>query len=187
MPVGAAVESALRLRDAAEAGGVFAGEATARLIQPFALLEPTAGGAGEPTTVFKVLGLLASAPGTRAFPSRELSPFVGRERDLAVIEELCAQAAEGRGQVVGIAGEAGAGKSRLLLEFRKRCRPRRPAHLSGTCLSYTTGTPYRPLVDMMRRASRIGEGRQPRPPSRPRCGRASKRSAATSPRRCRTC
>ena len=49
---------------------------------------------------------------------RLLSPFVGRERELAVLDEWLVQAMHGRGQVVGLVGEPGVGKSRLVAEFK---------------------------------------------------------------------
>src|SRR6266498_129325 len=50
---------------------------------------------------------------------RGLTPLVGRERELATLRERFSEVKAGRGQVVGIAGEAGMGKSRLVLEFRR--------------------------------------------------------------------
>ena len=48
--------------------------------------------------------------------ARVLSRFVGRARELTVLQERLAQAAGGRGQVVGLVGEPGVGKSRLVYE-----------------------------------------------------------------------
>ena len=50
---------------------------------------------------------------------RVLSPFVGREREMMTLHALLAQVEAGRGQVVGIVGEPGLGKSRLVYEFRR--------------------------------------------------------------------
>ena len=52
--------------------------------------------------------------------TRLWSPFVGRQRELAVFDDLLARALAGQGQVVGLIGEPGIGKSRLLAEFRQR-------------------------------------------------------------------
>ena len=51
---------------------------------------------------------------------RPRSRFVGRELELATLQALLARVAEGQGQVVGIVGEPGMGKTRLLAEFRQR-------------------------------------------------------------------
>jgi hypothetical protein len=56
-------------------------------------------------------------PELRMYRGRPLSRFIGRTRELAVLEDLLAQTERGRGQVVGIVGEPGMGKSRLCYEF----------------------------------------------------------------------
>lgn len=82
-----------------------------------------------------------------------LTPFVGRQREMAQLEELVSQVNARRGQVVGLIGDAGSGKSRLLYEFRRRRKS--TVYLRGRCLSYGSAIPYAPLIDMVRRASRI--------------------------------
>ena len=54
--------------------------------------------------------------------SRGFARFVGRADELATLETALHRATEGNGQVVGVVGEAGVGKSRLCLEFVERCR-----------------------------------------------------------------
>ncbi|HET6345893.1 MAG TPA: AAA family ATPase, partial [Myxococcota bacterium] len=85
-------------------------------------------------------------------------PFVGRRRELDVLEDLKEQAASGEGQVAGLAGEAGSGKSRLVQEFLRRTRDPEALYLSGRCLSYGAGIPYLPLLYMLRNAWGISEG-----------------------------
>ena len=51
---------------------------------------------------------------------RVWSPFVGRQRELAVFDDLLARVLAGQGQVVGLIGEPGIGKSRLLAACRQR-------------------------------------------------------------------
>ena len=79
-----------------------------------------------------------------------LSPFVGRKRELIMLRELLAQVEGGRGQVVGILGEPGMGKSRLLYEFRQRLTGQRVTYLEGRCLSYGSARPYLPVLDLLR-------------------------------------
>src|SRR5262249_34524361 len=117
--VGDAVNIAARLQAACEPGGILIGEQTAGLVPGRVRLEE--GGPIEPPgrhgpgTAYRLLeGDAAMAAGTRVV---RLSPFVGREPQLAALGDLLDQAAAGEGQVVGIMGEAGMGKSRLLLEF----------------------------------------------------------------------
>src|SRR5262249_36187526 len=63
---------------------------------------------------------------------------------------LLAQVETGRGQVVGVVGEPGIGKSRLLYEFHQSLEGKRLTHLTGRCLSYGSTTPYLPVLDLLR-------------------------------------
>ena len=80
-------------------------------------------------------------------PDRRVTRFVGRQRQLTALAELVEEALEGRGQVVGVAAEAGMGKSRLVAEFlaTQGVRVR-----EGRCLSYAGGTPLGPIADLLR-------------------------------------
>jgi tetratricopeptide (TPR) repeat protein len=86
---------------------------------------------------------------------RILSPFIGRERELAVLDEWLAQAMHGRGQVVGLVGEPGVGKSRLIAELRRRHATRTPPAtqevmvLEGRCMAYGSTIPYMPVRDLL--------------------------------------
>jgi predicted ATPase len=75
---------------------------------------------------------------------------VGRARELALLQALLAQVEAGHGQVVGIVGEPGMGKSRLLYEFRHRLRSKPVTYVDGQCLSYGQATPYVPVLETLR-------------------------------------
>src|SRR5262245_51418086 len=90
---------------------------------------------------------------------RGLTPLVGRERELATLRERFNEVKAGRGQVVGIAAEAGMGKSRLVLEFRRAL-----AHagdtvtwLEGHCISFGQASPFLPLIELLRENFQIDE------------------------------
>ena len=116
---------------------------------------------------------------------RVLSPFVGRGRELALLHALLAQVETGRGQVAGVVGEPGIGKSRLLYEFRQNLEGKRLTYLTGRCLSYGSTTPYLPVLEILRHNCGITETDRPEditakvhralrkstwlPPSGPRC------------------
>ena len=78
------------------------------------------------------------------------SPFTGREAELALLQSRWAQAQRGYGQVVGIVGEPGIGKTRLLREFHQHLAAPAMPYLTGGCQSYGTATPYLPLLDLLR-------------------------------------
>jgi class 3 adenylate cyclase/tetratricopeptide (TPR) repeat protein len=73
---------------------------------------------------------------------RHLLPMVGRDRELAIIEEKIDLALGGKGQIVGITAEAGMGKSRLIAEAVRASRSRGLAAYSGECKSYGMHSSY---------------------------------------------
>jgi transcriptional regulator with AAA-type ATPase domain/tetratricopeptide (TPR) repeat protein len=85
------------------------------------------------------------------------TPFVGREREIALLMDAFEQAAGGHGQVVFIAGDAGIGKSRLLGEFRRRVRDSTHRWVEGRCASYGSTTPLLPINDGLRRYLSIND------------------------------
>ena len=87
--------------------------------------------------------------------------LAGRGHELELLRDRLAIAAEGRGQVVGIVGEAGIGKSRLLVELKRSLRGERIAWFEGHCLSYGSAVPYLPVITILRRSFHIGESDTP--------------------------
>ena len=80
------------------------------------------------------------------------SGFVGRERELALLEGQLARVLEGEGRVVFVAGEAGQGKTALLAEFVRRAQEAEPALVAaqGYCAATAgTGQPYLPFRDIL--------------------------------------
>ena len=76
-------------------------------------------GRSDPVTVLR-LRAGAARPTRRAL--RYPLPIVGREAELDAITEACTAVVAGTGRVVGIAAEAGRGKSRLVAEAVRRLR-----------------------------------------------------------------
>jgi tetratricopeptide (TPR) repeat protein len=75
---------------------------------------------------------------------------VGRARELALPHERLALAASGQGQVIGIVGKPGMGKSRLLAEFAHRLAEQPVTYCEGHWLAYASTTPYGPVRDLLR-------------------------------------
>ncbi len=78
----------------------------------FELRAETGSGGGTPAS-FTVVRPDASGVGQAS----RLTRFVGRGAELQLLQTRWDSARQGRGQVIGVVGEAGAGKSRLILEF----------------------------------------------------------------------
>jgi predicted ATPase len=89
------------------------------------------------------------------YGKRPLSRFVGRERELADLRDLLAQAAQGRGQVVGLVGEPGVGKSRLCYEVTQAQRPHGWLILESSPVAYGKDTPYLPVIDLFKTYFRL--------------------------------
>jgi transcriptional regulator with AAA-type ATPase domain/tetratricopeptide (TPR) repeat protein len=81
---------------------------------------------------------------------RPLSPFVGRRREVEVVEALAAQVERGRGQLLGVVGEPGVGKSRFVFELTRSERVRGWRVLGCGAVSYGTATAYLPIADLLR-------------------------------------
>jgi adenylate cyclase len=69
-------------------------------------------------------------------------PVVGRQREFELIVSRAELALSGAGQIAGIVGEAGIGKSRLLAEVMRRLREREILEFGGECQSYGVNASY---------------------------------------------
>jgi class 3 adenylate cyclase/tetratricopeptide (TPR) repeat protein len=71
-------------------------------------------------------------------------PLVGRGKELGALIDHFDAARAGRGRVVGVAAEAGMGKSRLVVELTTTAAQRRVFTAQGECYAYGTNTGYLP-------------------------------------------
>ena len=122
MSVGHAIGLAQRMESLANPGCVVVSERTYALTTGFFDFEPLGAarvkGVPDPVRLYQLVGI---GPVQTPFERRVaggLSRFVGRESELATLEQALAEAAGGVGGTVAVVGEAGVGKSRLLHEPR---------------------------------------------------------------------
>ena len=85
---------------------------------------------------------------------------MGRSREMETLQEAFDKVRSGEGQVVGMVGEAGVGKSRLLLEFRHLLPKNEYNYFEGRCLHYGGAMPYLPILDVLRSFLEVKEGEQ---------------------------
>jgi class 3 adenylate cyclase/tetratricopeptide (TPR) repeat protein len=160
--IGDTANVAARLQQAAEPGWVLVSEAVQQIAQGYAHLEPIGPlnlkGKLEPIRAFRLIGVSHRRAGLRESPSPRMAAFVDRVAELAVVNHALAQVEDGRGQVIGIVGEPGIGKSRLVAEFRSQLSPERVTWVEGRCLSYGTAIPYLLALDLLRSTWGIVEG-----------------------------
>ncbi|MFQ5828616.1 MAG: AAA family ATPase [Candidatus Methylomirabilia bacterium] len=163
--VGETTHLAARMQAAAEPGSILLTEATHRPVEGYvrseALGPVQVKGRDEPVSVYKVTGRSRQRTRLEVSAERGLTPLVGRDRELGVLGDCLARVKAGRGQVVGIAGEPGVGKSRLLYEFRKSLEGERVTWLEGHCIAYGQATPYLPVLDILRANFQIEEEDHP--------------------------
>src|SRR5262245_44917178 len=76
-------------------------------------------------------------------------PFVGRERELAILGEHLAAVRAGRGSLVLVDGEPGIGNSRLLRQLVTRAQDVRLLVLSGRADMTEGSPPYLPFVEAL--------------------------------------
>ena len=114
-------------------------------------------GKAEPVPTWEVLAVDETRTRLEVAAELGLTPFTGRERELRLLHECFAQAQDGHGQVVFLVGEAGLGKSRLLLEFRQRLGTE-ATWLEGHAMSFGRAFAFHPMIDLLRRTFRIEEG-----------------------------
>jgi len=159
--VGDTTNVAARLQQAGEPGRVTISEATHRLVRGYFETRPLGElhlkGKAESIAAWEVGAAHETRTRLEVEADRGLTPFVGRERELASLVDAFERARAGQGQVAFIVGEAGIGKSRLLLELRRRIGDG-ATWQEGHCLSFGKAMAFHPLVDLLRRQFNVEEG-----------------------------
>jgi class 3 adenylate cyclase/tetratricopeptide (TPR) repeat protein len=159
--VGDTTNVAARLQQAAAPGQIRLSATTQRLVAGYCTTRPLGAlalkGKAAPVPAWEVLAVDDTRTRLEVAAARGLTPFTGRARELRLLEECFARAQAGQGQVVFLVGEAGLGKSRLLLEFRQRLGTAAP-WLNGHAMSFGRAFAFHPVIDLLRRTFRIEEG-----------------------------
>ena len=151
-----------RMESLARPGTVLLSKHTRRLVKDYfdlrSLGQMEVKGKKEPQEAFELIK--AGEVGTRigASVAKGLTRFVGRKNSMATLLDVFDKAKSGSGQVVGLLGEAGVGKSRLLLEMRNMLPQGEYHYLEGRCLQYGSSMAYLPVLDILRSYLDIKEG-----------------------------
>jgi class 3 adenylate cyclase/tetratricopeptide (TPR) repeat protein len=157
--VGQTTHLAARMEQLATPGSIRLTVATLRLaeglVQVNALGRFPVKGLPEPVEVFELVGASTIRRRLQARAARGLTRFVGRQQELAVLQQALEQAGAGHGQVAAIVGEAGVGKSRLVYEFVHSHHTPGWRVLESASVSYGKATPYFPVIDLLKRYGHI--------------------------------
>jgi predicted ATPase len=87
--------------------------------------------------------------------------LVGRETEVAVLRERWAQARDGLGQMVVLSGEAGIGKSRLVMALKEQVADAPHTRWECRCSPYFQDSALYPLIDLSQRALQFGRDESP--------------------------
>jgi class 3 adenylate cyclase/tetratricopeptide (TPR) repeat protein len=160
--VGDTTNLAARMESTADPGAVLASANTHRLARDFfkfrTLGKLDVKGKEEPQDAYELLRAADIETRIEAAAVKGLTRFVGRERERTTLMDAFEKAQSGLGQVVGVVGEAGVGKSRLLFEFRNTLPQSEYTYLEGRCLHYGGSMAYLPVLDILKSYFDIKEG-----------------------------
>ena len=159
--LGDTVNLASRLQTLAESGTVLMSEATHRLVEGLVEMsfagEHIIKGKAEPQKVYRLEAIRRGATRFDAAVGRGLTTYVGRERELDILDRALAEARRGL-RVIDIVADPGMGKSRLLYEFRQRIGKEQTFILSGSCSPDGRQTPFLPFIEVVRGSFQVKEG-----------------------------
>jgi adenylate cyclase len=119
------------------------------LVDVESLGHPPLKGIPDPVEIFRLKGLKA-AFASQHFHQAKLTPFRGRDKELALLQQGQRLAEAGDAQVIGVSGGPGTGKSRLCYEFAQWCRARGRPVFEVRAQLYGSATPLQPVLELMR-------------------------------------
>jgi predicted negative regulator of RcsB-dependent stress response len=158
--VGEAANLAARLQAMAEPNTVLVSEFTRQLAsETFEyrdLGRQELKGFAKPVPVYQVIGQREVS--RLEARSAALTPFVGREQEIALLLDRWDLAASRKGQVVALVGQGGVGKSRIMAEAAERIARRSasaPAPVILQYLPYHSNAPLFPVVRHLARKAHI--------------------------------
>ena len=153
VPVGHSTNLAARMEQLANPGAIVVSAYTHRLTDGYFAFKDLGKtqikGVEEPLNIYEVLGVGPLRTRLQVAARRGLTRFVGRQRDLEQLQQALTQAQAGHGQIVGVMGEPGLGKSRLFYEF-KLLMHSGCLVLEAYSVSHGKASPYLPVIELLK-------------------------------------
>ena len=163
--VGETMNLASRLQGIAPVGGVVVSERVRRLAAGHFIYRSLGAqdlkGIRSATTPYEVVGDSGVSSRFEAASEEGLSPIVGREEEIALLNDRWRQAQRGEGQVVLLSGEPGIGKSRVLTALQESLTSEGVQAMRFQCLPYRATTAFHPTIDNFERTLGFTRGEPP--------------------------
>ncbi|MEE9209469.1 MAG: adenylate/guanylate cyclase domain-containing protein [Kiloniellales bacterium] len=158
---GATPNLAARLQALAQPDWVVIAESTHRLLgavfESEDLGDRALKGVAEPVRVRRVVKERAAASRFEAVHVGRLTPFIGREQEIALLLDRWAQAKQGEGQVVQLSSEAGIGKSRMASVLLERVSTEPHVRLRYQCSPHHVNSALYPFIAQLERAAGLAQ------------------------------
>jgi class 3 adenylate cyclase/predicted ATPase/ribosomal protein L40E len=161
--LGHTVNVAARLQGVAEPDSVVVSVATHALVRGIFVTRDLGPqvlkGIVDPVGAYRVLAPTGVRNRLDLAAETGLTPFVGREHEIALLLDRWEGVNEGHGQAVLLRGEAGIGKSRLIRTLRERLASH--AWIETHCSPYHEHSAFYPLAELLERGLELGRAAAP--------------------------
>jgi len=152
--VGDTTNLAARMENIADPGTVLVSNNTFKLVRQFfdfeSLGETPIKGKEAPQATFKLIKPGPLKTRIEASMAKGWTKFVGRQKEMDILQDAYTNACGGSGRIIGIVGEAGIGKSRLLLEIRDSLSEETVLYLESRCHHYGGSIAYLPFLRILK-------------------------------------
>lgn len=157
---------AARIESTAPRDSLVVSDATLELVEGYFETEPLGEkelkGVSRPIGVHRILGTTGAVGRLEVAAARRLTPVVGRETELRRLSAAWEQAANGRGGVVHVTGEAGIGKSRLVRELIESLGGELGDVQHWQCSAHHQSTSLYPVATFLERLLGLGRSADPK-------------------------
>lgn len=157
-PLGDTINIAARLMNGAPSGQIWVGPETIQLVaNEFEFDDLGEMDFKGKASAISVASIVRAREQGSAPDQRQLrGDFVGRHGELGELLDASEKIRDGHAQIIGVCGDAGTGKSRLVHEFRHKLGSD-VQWIEGRAYPYAKDTPYALFIDLTRRAWQIEE------------------------------
>ena len=160
--MGQTTHLAARMEQMARPGTIIVTPTVHRLVEGYVQVKPLGQtpirGLRDPIEIYEVLGAGPVQTRLQAAAMRGLSPLVLRQTEMAALHQALGQVQKGCGQVVGVIGEPGVGKSRLAWEVLQSPQASGWRVLASRALAAAAATPYLPIIELLKAYFSIESG-----------------------------